>query len=82
MDEVTAVTEQTVSRSKKEFVWVMDGIEFKISNVPCERLDKNSEEVVDLEVAIKIEMLRELMIAKRIPQQVNYEVVAKLPLDF
>lgn len=67
--------------SKKDFVWEMNGTEYKILNIPYEELDADGEEFVDLQVALKMEMIRELMIAERIPSVVDYEVVATLELE-
>lgn len=57
-EEVTDVT-----KSKKVFTWDMDGTKYKILNVPYECIDADGEEFVDLDVAVKMEMVRELMIA-------------------
>lgn len=78
-EKPTKVNDITVS--KKDFQWEMEGTEYKILNVPYERIDADGEEFVDLVVATKMEMIRELMIAKRIPPIVDYEVVADLEID-
>lgn len=80
IEEVTKVTENTIS--KRVFSWDMDGTEYKILNVPYERIDTEGEEFVDLDVAVKMEMVRELMAAERIPSVVDFEVVANLEIDF
>jgi hypothetical protein len=80
LEEVTKVAEGTVS--KKDFEWYINGTEYKILNIPYERIDAEGEEFVDLDVATKMEMLRELMVAERIPPVVDFEIVAEFELDF
>lgn len=77
-EEVTDVTKHTIS--KKVFAWDMDGTKYKILNVPYELMDTEGEEFVDLDVAVKMEMIRELMIAERIPSVVDFEVVANFEI--
>jgi len=78
VEEVAKVTENAMS--KKVFKWDMDGTEYKILNVPYERIDTEGEEFVDLDVAIKMEMVRELMIAEKIPSVVDFNVVANFEI--
>lgn len=75
---VTNVTANTVS--KKDFTWDMDGTKYKILNVPCEMLDMEEESFIDLDVAIKMEMIRELMLAERIPAAVDFELVVNMKI--
>lgn len=73
---------QEVAEPTKDLVWNMAGTEYRIRNVPYEVFDVEEEEVVSLEVAMKLEMIRELMFANKIPNAVNYELVADLEVDF
>lgn len=58
----------------KDITWTIDGVKYTIRNVPYEKHDADGEEFIDLDVAIKLEIIRELMNEDKIPQDVDYSL--------
>jgi hypothetical protein len=62
--------------------WTMENINYVIRNVPYEMLDVEDEEVINLDVAIKLELIRELMYTNQIPHDVDFDKVSDLELEY
>lgn len=64
---------------KKDIHWTMENVDYVVRNVPYEILD---EEVINLDVAIKLELIRELMYENEIPHDVDFDKVADLKVEY
>ncbi|PLR99603.1 hypothetical protein [Bacillus sp. T33-2] len=58
---------------KKDFVWAISGVQYKVKNVPYYEMDAPEKEYLDLDVTIKLAAIRDLMYANEIPHEVDYE---------
>lgn len=65
-------------RMKREMIWHIDGTEYKVLNVPMCELHAEEEEYVDLDIALKLGMIRDLMVANDIPPLVDFDEVVDL----
>ena len=66
----------------KDMEWSFLGSDFRIRNVPYTKIESDGEAFLDIETAIKLEMIIELMYTKSIASVVDYKVVSNLELDF
>lgn len=62
----------------KALVWHLDGIEYKILNVPVYEMHSQWNGYYDLDVTLKIAMIRDLMYADEIPYVVDFNDVSDL----
>ncbi|MEK4025413.1 hypothetical protein [Sporosarcina sp. FSL W7-1283] len=60
---------------KKDLEWTIEDTLYVIRNVPHEIYDGYDDGLIDMSVAIKVSMLRDLMVENKIPHDVDYEVV-------
>jgi hypothetical protein len=65
---------------KKEFTWNINDKEYKVFNVPFYEINAEEEDYVDAEVAIKLALIRDLMIADEIPHIVDFDEVADIEI--
>lgn len=65
---------------KKDMEWTIEDTTYVIRNVPHEMHEGYDEGLIDMSVAIKVSMLRDLMVENEIPHDVDYEVVKDLEL--
>ena len=64
---------------KRDISWSINNTTYTIRNVPYDVCDNDGEEVIDLGVAIKLEMLRELMLTNEIEKtEVDYDLFADI----
>jgi hypothetical protein len=63
---------------KKDLHWSILGKKYVVRNVPYEIYDAESEEFLDLDVVIKLAMIRDLMYENKIPHDIDFEEVADL----
>ena len=59
--------------SKTDLHWIIGNTSYVIRNVPYEQI--HDEESFDMNTAIKITMLRDLMVEDKIPHDVDFESV-------
>ena len=59
---------------KTEVSWTIDDAVYTIANVPYE--DHLREKHFDLDVSIRLTMVRDLMYKKELPNEIDYELVA------
>lgn len=64
---------------KKDFEWEINGIKYKVLNVPFYEMD-DDERCVDFEVALKLALIRDLMVANEIPHTVDFDEVADIEI--
>jgi hypothetical protein len=62
---------------KMDFEWSILDANYIIRNVPYERLDAEGEIFFDLDVSLKMAMIRDLMVTNEIPHDVDFELVAE-----
>ncbi|WP_150268985.1 hypothetical protein [Paenibacillus tepidiphilus] len=72
--------EMTRAFSTKNVTWDIEGNKYEIQNVPFKSLNADGEEFINIDVAIKLEMIKELMVNNRIPNTVDFSLVADLEL--
>lgn len=60
----------------KSVVWTIDGKQYIVEKVPYSELNAEENEYFDVDVAIRLTMLRELMFMRDIPSKVDYSIVA------
>ena len=65
---------------RKDFVVEIEGITYKIRNIPYVELDAEGDEFIDIGVALKLTMIRDLMYANEIPHDVDFTDVEDLKL--
>lgn len=65
---------------KKEFTWTINGEKYKVLNVPFYEMDAPEREYVDIEVVLKLALIRELMVADEIPHTVDFEEVVDIKI--
>lgn len=65
---------------KKEFTWNINGKEYKVLNVPFYEMNAEEKDYVDTEVAIKLAIIRDLMVANEIPHTVDFDEVADIEI--
>lgn len=63
---------------RKDFEIEIDGVAYKIRNIPYELYDAEGEEFIDLGSAIKLQMIITLMKQNDIPHDVDFTVVEDL----
>ena len=78
--EVPVMNEKTEKIVKKEFTWTINGEKYKVLNVPFYEMDAPEREYVDTEVALKLALIRELMVADEIPHIVDFDEVADIEI--
>lgn len=61
-----------------EVSWDIAGVEYKILNVPTYHMHSEEKEYFDMDVTLKIAMIRDLMYAKEIPNIVDFNDIADL----
>lgn len=59
----------------KDFEWEMDGVKYRILNVPHYEIDAEESLYIDLDVALKMAIIRDLMVEGKIPLEVDYKEV-------
>ncbi len=62
--------------TKRELVWNIAGTEYKVLNVPTYDMNSEEKEYFDMDVTMKLSMIRDLMYADEIPHTVDFEEVA------
>jgi hypothetical protein len=65
---------------KKEFTWNINDKEYKVLNVPFYEMNTEEEDYVNAEVAIKLALIRDLMIADEIPHIVDFDDVTDIEI--
>jgi hypothetical protein len=65
---------------KKEFTWNINGKEYKVLNVPFYEMNADEKDYVDAEVALKLALIRDLMVANEIPHTVDFDEVADIEI--
>lgn len=60
----------------KDVVWNIDGKQYVVKNVPYSELKAEENEYFDMEVSIRLTMIRDLMYMNEIPSVIDYSVVA------
>lgn len=60
---------------KRTVEWIIDNKKYQIINVPYEKTSVEGEVFYDADVSIRIMMLKDLMLADRIPSVVDYQVI-------
>lgn len=63
---------------KKDLYWEVASQKYVLRNVPFFQADYDEEEIVDLDVSIKVTALRDLMVENELPHDVNYEIYADI----
>ncbi len=63
---------------KKDIQWKIEDCAYVVRNVPYIRADYDGEELLDLDVSIKVSTLHDLMVKNAIPQDVNYDDYADI----
>lgn len=63
---------------REDFSFEIDGVTCIIRNVPVEYYEEDDEGSVDLGAAVKVEMLKELIYAGKIPCDVDFSKVEDL----
>ncbi|KDE47349.1 hypothetical protein [Geobacillus sp. CAMR5420] len=74
------MNEKTEKIVRKEFAWTIDGEKYKVLNVPFYKMNAEEKEYVDFETALKLSLIRDLMVANEIPQIVDFEEVADIEI--
>jgi len=64
---------------KKEIVWNISDTEYKVRNVPYSVF--NDEEFYDLDVTLKLSMIKDLMVQEEIPTTIDFEKVTNLDVN-
>lgn len=72
--EVTKVKHETTLT--KNIVWNIQNKEYKVKNVPYVELDAEEKNYFNMDVSIRLTMLRDLMVMNEIPNVVDYSLVA------
>lgn len=72
------VPEMVQKVQKKDLVWNINGTEYKVLNVPTYKMNAEEEEYYDMEVSIKLSMIKDLMFAKEIPNIVDFNEIADI----
>ena len=67
---------------KKDIIWKIDNIEYKVINVPYSELDAEEDEYLNLDVSLKLTMIRDLMVSGEIPCEVDFGDVVDLEFKF
>jgi hypothetical protein len=65
---------------KKEFAWTINGKEYKVLNVPFYEMNAEEKDYIDAEVALKLSLIRDLMVANEIPHIVDFDEVADIEI--
>jgi hypothetical protein len=65
---------------KKEFTWTINGKEYKVLNVPFYEMNAEEKGYIDAEVALKLSLIRDLMVANEIPHIVDFDEVADIEI--
>lgn len=63
---------------KKDIFWTIKDIRYVIRNVPYIEADYDHEELLDLDTAVKLEMIGHLMVENEIPHDVDFDDIADL----
>jgi hypothetical protein len=63
---------------KKEMTWNIGDEEYKILNVPYYEMNSEEKEYLDFDVALKLSLIRDLMVADEIPRTVDFDEIADL----
>jgi hypothetical protein len=61
---------------KKDIHWAIENVNFVVRNVPYIILD--DEEFFDTDVAIRLEMIKDLMVNNETPHDFNFDLVADI----
>jgi len=64
---------------KKEIVWNISDTEYKVRNVTYSVF--NDEEFYDLDVTLKLSMIKDLMVQEEIPTTIDFEKVTNLDVN-
>lgn len=73
--EVAIVKPETTFLTKN-VVWNIDGKQYVVENVPYSELKAEENEYFDMDVSIRLTMLRDLMLMEEIPSKIDYSMVA------
>ncbi|WP_433595430.1 hypothetical protein [Lysinibacillus xylanilyticus] len=60
----------------KNVVWNIDGKQYVVENVPYSELKAEENEYFDMDVSIRLTMLRDLIFMEEIPSKIDYSIVA------
>lgn len=63
---------------KKEMTWNIGDEEYKILNVPYYEMNSEEKEYLDFDVALKLSLIRDLMVVDEIPRTVDFDEIADL----
>ena len=64
---------------KKEVIWNISDIEYKVRNFPYSVF--NDEEFYDLDVTLKLSMIKDLMVQEEIPTTIDFDKVANFDVN-
>lgn len=73
--EVAVVKTENTSLTK-DVVWNIGEREFVVKNVPYSELPSEENQYFDMDVSIRLTMLRDLMCMGEIPTIIDYSIVA------
>ncbi|MCJ7843384.1 hypothetical protein MUB24_21400 [Lederbergia sp. NSJ-179] len=59
----------------KDVIWYIDGKKYVIQNVPYSKLQAEEEEYFDMDVSVRLTILRDLMYMNDIPLIIDYKLV-------
>lgn len=76
LDKEVAVVKPETTFLTKDVVWNIDGKQYIVQNVPYSELKAEENEYFDMDVSIRLTMLRDLMYIKEIPSIIDYGIVA------
>lgn len=65
---------------KKDVIWDLSNTEYKVLNVPYSVFQ--DEEYFDLDVSVKLTMIKDLMVLKEIPPIVDFENVVNFDINY
>lgn len=77
-----AHTEDPEPKSKTDIVWTMNEHEYIVRNVPYTKSAAPGEDFFDVNIAITVTALRDLMHEGKIPSEVDFEEVADIEFDW
>lgn len=76
LDKEVAVVKSDSTFLTKDVVWDINGKQYIVKNVPYSELQAEENEYFDMDVSIRLTMLRDLMFMEEIPPEIDYNIVA------
>ncbi|GAB4074296.1 hypothetical protein GCM10028778_17990 [Barrientosiimonas marina] len=66
----------------RDMVWhVSSDKKMTVRNVPYSMMDTDGEEIISLDVSIKLELIRELILQEEVPQDVDFNDIADVEVS-